>query len=245
MEAGTVGRTDAWDLFGDALEQFHRHGHCDYYWRRSDGTRTAESVAFYFGSRAHWNPQERAAFSLLRGRVLDAGCGAGKHALALQEDDVPVVAIDSSAAAVRVSRARGVQDVREMSLFELRLATPVDSVALFTNNLSLGGTPDGVVGLLQALDRAVASDGRIVLTNLDVSRTASPVDLAYQQANLDRHRPRGQIRMRAEFHGRTGPWIDWLFLSAAELGELAAAAGWRLTEVVECAGPYAAVLRRQ
>jgi SAM-dependent methyltransferase len=248
METGTIGLDgrSAWDLFGDALEEFHRQG-CSppYYWQRSDGTQTAESIEHYFAPFTGWNAQERAAFALLDGHVLDAGSGAGKHALELQQRGVPVVAIDVSPAAVRVCRARGVRDVREMSLFDRGFEpASFDSAALFTNNLSLGGTPDGIARLLDALGRVLTAHGRIVLTNLDVAGTASAADLAYLQENRRNGRLPGQIRMRAEYDGRCGPWMDWLFVSVAELEHIGASAGWRLADVVDCGGPYAAVLRR-
>jgi SAM-dependent methyltransferase len=235
-----------WDLFGKALRDFQRDGACPpYCWRRDDDTCQEESIANYFAPLAEWKRAELNALPHVVGRVLDVGCGAGKHALEFQRRGLPVVGIDVSALALSVCRARGVREVHEMDAYDMRFDEgSFDCATMFTNNLSMGGTPEGIRRLLSEVRRVVKPSGRLVMTNLDVSATPVEQDLAYQEGNRRAGLPAGQIRMRPEYDGEVGGWINWMFVSPGELAELARACGWRVSGIIESGGPYTAVLDR-
>jgi SAM-dependent methyltransferase len=60
----------------------------------------------YFAPVTQWPAVERRALRWVRGRVLDAGLGAGRVALELQRRGRSVVGIDNSPGAVEVARQR-------------------------------------------------------------------------------------------------------------------------------------------
>src|SRR5918911_645211 len=72
----------------------------------------------YFAPVTRWPAVERRALRWVRGRVLDAGVGAGRVALELQRRGRSVVGIDISSGAVEAARARGVRDVRLLAFEE-------------------------------------------------------------------------------------------------------------------------------
>src|SRR5262249_58414734 len=87
---------------------------------RDDGEQgTSMPPDAFFAEHDDWAAPERAVFELVRGRVLDVGCGAGRHSLEAARRGLEVVAIDISPGAVAVSRARGVRDVRLLPLGEV------------------------------------------------------------------------------------------------------------------------------
>lgn len=57
----------------------------------------------FFAPCPAWPAEEQAAMRFVRGRVLDLGCGAGRHALYLQERGHDVVAVDVSPGALEVT----------------------------------------------------------------------------------------------------------------------------------------------
>src|SRR5207249_3713127 len=75
---------------------------------RDDGFFDAASGPLaYFAGYRQWPSHYKKAMRYVRGRVLDIGCGAGRHALYLQEQGCEVVGIDISPLAIEVCRRRG------------------------------------------------------------------------------------------------------------------------------------------
>jgi 2-polyprenyl-3-methyl-5-hydroxy-6-metoxy-1,4-benzoquinol methylase len=52
-------------------------------------------------------PDEKKAIDYAKGRVLDVGCGAGRHILYLQKKGLKVLGIDQSPLAVNMCKLRG------------------------------------------------------------------------------------------------------------------------------------------
>jgi 2-polyprenyl-3-methyl-5-hydroxy-6-metoxy-1,4-benzoquinol methylase len=55
----------------------------------------------------------------VKGRVLDIGCGAGRHSLYLQNQGFQVLGIDNSPLAVKVAKLRGLKRVKVMSIEDI------------------------------------------------------------------------------------------------------------------------------
>jgi len=77
------------DAFGRAMYDYYASGmkatHLEEVVERDDGyVDTAGGPAIYFREYRHWLPEEKKAMRYARGRVLDVGCGAGRHSLYLQ-----------------------------------------------------------------------------------------------------------------------------------------------------------------
>ncbi|MEO0820866.1 MAG: class I SAM-dependent methyltransferase [Pseudomonadota bacterium] len=232
------------DLFGRAVQE---------YWegerrqalvvRRDDGWAHRASPAMWFAPL--WRA-EAAITGHVRGRVLDVGCGAGRHLLHFRARTLEATGLDRSEGALAVCRARGCTVLPAASVFETALpAGGFDTAVLFGNNIGMGGTPDGVRRMLRLLAEAVAPDGTVVLASQDVSLTRNRRHLDYHAANRKAGRPIGQIRMRLEYAGATGGWFDWLHPLPEELETLAQESGWQvaLLESLE-GGGYGAVLSR-
>src|ERR687893_11896 len=86
---------------------------------RDDGFIMSGGGAMYFAQVRRWARWERRALRLVRGRVLDVGCGAGRVLLVIQEKGLEVVAIDESPLAVEVALRRGVGDTRALALADV------------------------------------------------------------------------------------------------------------------------------
>jgi SAM-dependent methyltransferase len=73
----------------------------------------------YFGECSTWVRREKQAIRLVRGRVLDIGCGAGRHGLYLQQKGFDVTGIDNSPGAIKVCKLRGYRKARLMPIIEI------------------------------------------------------------------------------------------------------------------------------
>jgi len=184
---------------------------------------------WFFAGHNDWMEEERAAFELVRGRVLDIGAGAGRHSLEAQQRGLEAVAIDISPGAIEVCRRRGVRDARLLPLSQVdgRLGV-FDTVLLLCGNLGLAGGADETIALLEKLHGFTNSGARIVFDSVDPHSENDDADLAYLERNRERGRLPGQVTIRIRYGGLATPWYDLLCVSPDELEELAVPTGWRL-----------------
>jgi SAM-dependent methyltransferase len=208
---------------------------------RDDGFLGAAELA-YFAPVTRWPAVERRALRWVRGRVLDAGVGAGRAALELESRGRSVVGIDVSPGAVEVARRRGVRDVRLLAFEDLDDSLGrFDTVVMFGNNFGLFGSPSKARRLLGRL-RPLAD--RIVAASNDPYATNDLSHLAYQERNRKRGRMPGQLRLRVRYRDLIGPWFDYLIVSPDEMATLLEGTQWRIRRLLEERGSsyYVAIL---
>lgn len=221
------------DAFGRVLERCHaaggRPGVAYAVVERDDGHIGVHDAAAYFAGRDDWPEPERRICAGLDGRVLDVGCGAGRHAAVLAADGLDVVGVDTSPGAVAVARARGV-DARAGSATALPggLGT-FDAVLLLGNNVGLLGSAATAPEVLAELARVTAPGGRLLLSGLDPFDTDDREHLDYHRWNRERGRLPGQCRIRLRDGRLATEWFDYLFLSEPELRAFVDPSPWRLT----------------
>jgi SAM-dependent methyltransferase len=117
---------------------------------RDDGDLDACDASRYFAGPEAWSPLGRWACAHARGRVLDIGSGAGRHALHLQSQGLEVVALDISPLAVELCRLRGVREVASGTVFDLAATEvrPFNAFLMLGNNLGLLGDAENARNLL-------------------------------------------------------------------------------------------------
>jgi SAM-dependent methyltransferase len=220
------------DLFAEALWKLYETGHATLRFEREDGYRDTEDLDWYLTNYADFPNYEKRALKFARGRVLDIGCGAGRHALVLQRRSLKVTAVDTSPRVIELARTRGVKDARvadACAKLPFR-AGEFDTVILFGNNLAICGTPAKFRRMLRELYR-VTSRRACILGTTRMPNMTDPVHRRYLTKNVKRGRAVGQIRLRLELEGRRGPWFDLLLLSPTDLLQLAGKEGWQLAHV--------------
>ncbi|HEY3577886.1 MAG TPA: class I SAM-dependent methyltransferase [Gaiellaceae bacterium] len=225
----------------DAFGQMLRDGRGPEIIERDDGFLDTAKIA-YFAPVARWPAVERRALRWARGRVLDAGVGAGRAALELQRRGRSVVGIDVSPGAVEVARARGVRDVRLLAFEDVDDSVGrFDTIVMFGNNFGLFGSPSKAKRLLRRI-RPLAD--RIVAASNDPYATEDPVHLAYQERNRKRGRAAGQLRLRVRYRDLIGPWFDYLIVSPHEMAAILEDTEWRIRRLLQQTGSgyYVAVL---
>ena len=243
--SGVLAETD--DAFGRLLLDHMAGKHGQLILELDDGRAgPALRADVFFAEHGELPAEERCVFESVQGRLLDIGCGAGRHSLEAQRRGLDVVAIDVSPGAVEVCRQRGVRDVRLLPLAAVDATFGAFDTALalvMCGNFGLVGTADEAVRVLRVLHQLMSSNGRIVLDSVDPYQEADAGDLAYQERNRALGRSPGQVTIRLRYGELATPWYDLLNLSAAELEALAAKAAWHLTDLVDGEpGEYYAVL---
>lgn len=186
------------------------------------------------------------ALRLVRGRVLDVGCGAGRVVLELQLRGHDVVGIDVSPLALDVARRQGAQDVREVPVTQVgRPLGGFDTFVLFGGNFGLMGGRRRAPWLLRRFRSIANEDARILAESVDPYVTDNEDHLAYHERNRRLGRMPGQLRIRIRHGIYRTPWFDYLLASPDEMADLAQGTGWELTRVIDEGEPvYVGVLER-
>ena len=202
----------------------------------------------YFCEYSEWPRLERRAIRFAKGKVLDIGCGAGRHVLYLQKQGLDVTGIDASFGAVQVCKARGVEKVLQRPLADVGKFKPstFDTIVMLGNNFGLFGSFQGARRLLKKIHRVTSVNARIIAATRNPARTTNPDHLEYQRLNRRRGRMPGQIRFRVRFEGAIGPWMDYLFVSPDEMTAIIHGTGWEIDKLLDTGSAnYFAIIRKE
>jgi SAM-dependent methyltransferase len=245
-------------IFKDNQDAFGRQLY-DYYLRNSishipgiieryDGyINSSGSITLYFSGFKDWPLIERKAIRLARGRVLDIGCGAGRHCLYLQEKGLDVTGIDNSPLAIEVCKQRGVKDAILLSIGDIHPGLGVfDTVLMFGSNFGLFGSFKGARRTLKKLDRITSKHAKILAMTNDLYRTEDPDHLSYHEYNRNHGRMGGQLKLKVRYRKYSTPWFDYLLVSKAEMEDILDGTGWKAARYIDSEDShYVAVIEKR
>ncbi len=241
------------DAYGQQLlAQYHnQEATVEIIERDDDYIDTGSDPGLYFSEYRQWSPLEKRAVKLVKGRVLDVGCGAGRHALYLQAKNFDVVGIDNSPGAIRVCKLRGLKRaiVRPIADVDKFKPASFDTIIMMGNNFGLFGSFENARAILKKFARITAPDARIIAKTLDPYKTDNPLHPSYHHLNRRRGRLGGQIRMRVRYGATVSEWFDYLFVSPKEMREILRDTDWQIEELLnaeeEATADYVAVIQKK
>jgi SAM-dependent methyltransferase len=195
---------------------------------------TGSNFGAYFTEYSEWSDLEKQAIEKARGKILDIGCGAGRHSLYLQSKGFDVVGIDNSPGAIKVCKLRGlkraiVRPIQEIDKFK---TGAFDTILMFGNNFGLFGDAENARIILKKMSRITAPDAQIIAATLNPYITENKAHLEYLRFNKRRGRLAGQIKMRIRYGKTVGEWFDYLFVSPDEMRKILEKTDWRIKEIL-------------
>lgn len=224
------------DAYGQQLlAQFHNQTPTAEIIERDDGHIDFGSEAgLYFTEHADWSPVEWAAIALANGKILDIGCGVGRHSIYLQEKGFDVTGIDNSPGAIEVCKLRGLRKTEVLPIEDAdKLAgESFDTIIMFGNNFGLFGSPDGARKILEKFTLITAPEARIIAGTLNPYKTDDPAHLEYHDLNRRRKRLPGQVTIRIIYENAVGNWFDYLFVSPEEMTEIIKPTDWQIRHFI-------------
>jgi cyclopropane fatty-acyl-phospholipid synthase-like methyltransferase len=200
----------------------------------------------YFLKYEEWPECEQEAIKLAKGRVLDVGCGAGRHALYLQKQGFDVLGVDNSPLAIKVCKARGLQNAQILPVTQITRQLGVfDTILMLGNNFALVGNPKRARWLLKRFHKMTSEAGRIIAQTRDPYQTDRSEHLEYHAHNRERGRMSGQARIRVRYRRYVTPWIDFLMASKEEMETILENTNWKVRDFID--GPqgiYVAIMEK-
>lgn len=149
------------------------------------------------------------------GPTLDIGCGPGRLTAELGGRGVPVLGVDTSAVAVRLTTSRGVLALRRNVFAALPGEGRWEHILLADGNIGIGGDP---ARLLHRVRSLLAAGGSAL------------VELSPHGVGLRSE------RVRLHDGNRGSDWFDWAWLGADAIERTARAAAMRVRRLIEHGG---------
>lgn len=241
--------TDKQDAYGHLLYDYHNGEQNVEIVEREDGYIDTSRMGplNYFAEYPEWGDHQKLAMDCATGRVLDIGCGAGRHALYLQEKGHEVLATDNSPLAIQVCKQRGIKNVIVVPITQLNTKLGIfNTIIMMGHNFGLFSNYKRAKWLLKRFASMTTQDGMIIAETMDPYKTENPTHLAYHQYNRDRGRMSGQLRIRIRYKRYATHWFDYLFVSKSELEDILIGTGWTVERYIDSGKPtYVAILKKR
>ena len=234
------------DTFGQILWAFYKGKRVAEVFEIMDGYIFVDSPKTYFLEYEDWTLHQKRAMKFVKGRVLDVGCGAGRHSLYLQKKGFEVLGIDSSPMAIKICRLRGLKSAKVMPIEKIDFKPRFfDTVLMIGNNFSLFGGFKKARRLLKKLDRVTTENALIITESFNPYKTDKAAYLKYYQMNKKKGRMSGQLRVRIRFENYVSKWFDWLMVSKGEMEEILVGTKWKIMEFLDSEGAqYIAIIEK-
>ena len=207
----------------------------------------AWTYRIYFAEYDEWPDHIKEVITHACGKVLDIGCGAGRHSLYLQKRGFDVVGIDNSPLAIETCRRRGLRKTQVLSITKVtsRLGT-FDTILALGNNFGLFGSFKRARWLLRRFRKATSEKGKILTDSTDPYQFELPENLEYHELNRKKGRMPGQSRIRLRYRKYMTPWFDYLLVSKEEMEKILENTGWVIEKFIDgINGTYASVIRKE
>lgn len=157
------------DLFGKAIFDFHTNNSPeDIITETSISEEDEMSVEYLFRTYKEMPKIEQKALQLAKGKILDVGCGAGSHALSLQNDrNLDVVAIDISKKAIETCLLRGIKNAKVENILDFE-GEKFDTILLLMNGTGIFGKLKNCNQYLTKLKSLLNPGGQILIDSSDI-----------------------------------------------------------------------------
>lgn len=166
---------------------------------------------------------ERIALSHCRGKILDAGAGAGAHSLYLKTKGLQCHPIDISPGAVQAMKQQGLEYARNIDFFDLKDET-YDTILLLMNGIGITGSLSKLPYFFAKSRELLNPGGQIILDSSDIMYMYQTEEGNYE---WDPEKYHGEVRYKMRYKGIQGKAFDWLFVDFPTLKRYAEAGGFR------------------
>ncbi|CAM4042175.1 bifunctional 2-polyprenyl-6-hydroxyphenol methylase/3-demethylubiquinol 3-O-methyltransferase UbiG [Flavobacterium antarcticum] len=175
---------------------------------------------------------EQKALQLSYGKILDVGCGAGSHALSLQNDrKLDVTAIDLSTNAIETCRLRGLSNAIVTDVLAFNPAEQFDTILLLMNGTGIFETLVKSALYLQHLKSLLAPNGQILIDSSDLIYMYDADEDG--GAWIPSAHYYGELTFTVRYKGQTDETFPWLYMDYNTLQNAAVANGLHCELITE------------
>lgn len=220
------------DPLGTAVQDFLFSNNDSVIEIESNLTENEEIPVYYlFRSIDQMPAKEQHALSMAKGRILDVGAGSGAHALALQNLNKKVVAIDISEKCCQAMKQQGVQHVLHQDFFTYTDADKFDTILFLMNGFGIAGKLDNLENFLQQCKSLLKPGGIVIGESADILYLFEEED---GSVNIDLNSNYyGEMEYRMTYKKQEGNWFPWLYVSSDILSDVAEKVGFKTIDLFD------------
>lgn len=198
------------DILGKGLKDYYYGNYTEDIITESNISEKDElPLPYLFRSFDEMPKIEQKALSICKGKVLDIGCGSGSHSLYLQENkNLTIDAIDISMGATEVAKLRGVKNVYNKSIFDVK--DKYDTLLILMNGIGICGKLNRINIFLQHLKSLLNKNGQILLDSSDISYMFEKDNDGGIWVNPDEYY--GEVEFTMSYKNEKSKLFDWLYL---------------------------------
>lgn len=214
------------DIMGEALMDYYQGRYEEDLKTWTNITSEDEmSLPYLFRDYEEMEFIEQLALNISRGKVLDVGCGAGSHALYLQEKDLSVKGIDISKGAIEVCKLRGLKNAENIDLLDLE-GEKFDTILLLMNGTGIFQSLKQMPKYLQHLKTLLKKDGQILVDSTDLIYMYGDQENGTYTPPTDHYY--GEVRFWMSYKGVETTPFDWLYIDEHVFQEYCRKAGFEM-----------------
>ncbi len=233
VDKGDVNMKDCQDAFGHAFYEYYSGSRHNMIVERADGYIDVGSIAAYFTKFRDWPAHVKKAMKYVHGKVVDVGCGAGRHSIYLQKKGYDVLGTDVSPLAAKVCKLRGLKKIKVLPATRINKRLGMfGTILMLGNNFGLFANRKRLRWLLKRFSRMTSGNARIIAESRNPYETDESWHLRYHKLNRERGRMSGQVRIRVRYKKYAEPWYDYLMVSPNEMDILLKDTAWKIKRFI-------------
>lgn len=219
------------DLFGQAIYDYQTNNSPENLVTETNISESDEmEVAYLFRSYNEMPKLEQKALQLSKGKILDIGCGAGSHALYLQEKGLDVTAIDISEKAIEACHLRGIKKAFVCDVLNYT-NEKFNTLLLLMNGTGIFGKLNQISKYLTHLKSLLNEGGQILIDSSDlIYMYDQDEDGAYEVPANGYY---GELTFTISYKNQTEEPFDWLYLDYNTLQNACHAHGLNIELIME------------
>lgn len=183
-------------------------------------------VDYLFRTYSAMPELEQKALDLCKGKVLDAGAGAGPHSLYLKNKGLDVYPIDTSALAVKGMKMQGLENAQTCNFFGYE-GTGFDTVLMMMNGIGIAQSLNNLDFFFSKLKKILKPTGQLILDSSDLRY------LYEDDPDACSCKYFGEIDFKMQYHTTETDIFHWLYVDFDTLKEYAGDNGFKVEKIAD------------
>lgn len=199
------------DLFGKAiLDYITNNSPENIITETSISEEDVMNISYLFRSYKQMPKIEQKALQLVKGKVLDIGCGAGAHTLYLQNKGFNVTGIDISTNAINACKLRGINKAYSIELLNLDEKEKFDTILLLMNGTGIFQKLNQMSTYLKKLKSILNKGGQILIDSSDLIYMYDQDEEGAYEVPADHYY--GELTFTICYKGEKEESFPWLYI---------------------------------